>query len=240
LIKLKGKSVVQPSQDNHETMVKKLEKGSIVQNSCNLVYKSREVKPQTKKRNLAHVKCFKCSNMGHYASMCSIKIEGQQTLSKRQRSLAKRRYFGCCKMGHIIATRKSGKPGSSEMRKPEVPALKSQRHFRPNKGFRKAQEKYLERKAVKDNKNKPSSNIKHKICYTCRGKGHLGKNCPNGNSPKPNLINNVYLCFRRPSNGVGASRMMSSSTTRPRAIWVPKSLLTNLHGPNVAWVPKCA
>jgi len=73
--------------------------------------------------------------------MYSIKIEGQQTLSKRQRSLAKRRYFGCCKMGHIIATcpDKSGKPGSSEMRKPEVPALKSQRHFRPNKGFRKAQ-----------------------------------------------------------------------------------------------------
>ena len=156
-------------------MVKKLEKGSIVQNSCNLVYKSREVKPQTKKRNLAHVKCFKCSNMGHYASMCSIKIEGQQTLSKRQRSLAKRRYFGCCKMGHRIATcpDKLGKPGSSEMRKLEVPALKSQRHFRPNKGFKKAQEKYLERKAVKGNKNNQLSNIKHKVCYTCREKGHL-------------------------------------------------------------------
>ena len=156
LSKLKGKSVVQPSQDNHATMVKKLEKGSTVQNSCNLIHKSKESKSQTKKKDLAHVKCFKCSKLGHYASMCSNMQEGQKTLSKRQRSLAKRRCFGCCKMGHRIATclDKSGKPGSSGLSKPEVPALKSQRHFRPNKGFKKAQEKYLERKAVKDNKNK--------------------------------------------------------------------------------------
>ncbi|KAG2642766.1 hypothetical protein PVAP13_2KG243900, partial [Panicum virgatum] len=167
LSKLKGKSVVQPSQDNRETMVKKLEKGSTVQNSCKLIPKSKESKSQARKKNMDHIKCYKYSNMGHYASVCSIKIEGQQTLSKRQRSLAKRRCFGCCKMGHRIATcpDKSSKLGSSGWYNPKVP------------------------------------------------------DCPNGNSPKPNLINNVPICYRRPSNGVGAGRMMSSSTTRPRAIW---------------------
>ena len=65
-------------------------------------------------------------------------------------------------MGHIIATcpDKSSKSKSSGLYNPEVPVLKSQRHFRPNKRFKKAQEKYLERKAVKDKKDKSSSNIK--------------------------------------------------------------------------------
>ncbi|RLM85484.1 hypothetical protein C2845_PM04G11540 [Panicum miliaceum] len=40
LTKMKGKGDVQPSQDNRETMVKKLEKGSTVQSSCNQAHKS--------------------------------------------------------------------------------------------------------------------------------------------------------------------------------------------------------
>jgi hypothetical protein len=83
LTKMKGKGVVQPSQDNRETMVKKLQKRSTVQSSCNQVHKSNKSKLQAKKNNLDHIKCFKCSNMGHYASMCLLKLEGQQTLSKR-------------------------------------------------------------------------------------------------------------------------------------------------------------
>ena len=41
LSKLKGKSVVQPSQDNREIMVKKFEKGSTVQNSHATLYTSQ-------------------------------------------------------------------------------------------------------------------------------------------------------------------------------------------------------
>jgi site-specific DNA-adenine methylase len=42
LTKMKGKIVIQPSQDNRETMVKKLQKRSTVQSSCNQVHKSNK------------------------------------------------------------------------------------------------------------------------------------------------------------------------------------------------------
>ena len=76
LSEFKGKSVVQPSLYNRETMVKKLEKGSTVKSSYNQVHKSNNSKPQANTMNVDHIECFKCSNVGHYGSMCSIKLEG--------------------------------------------------------------------------------------------------------------------------------------------------------------------
>jgi hypothetical protein len=124
--------------------------------------------------------------------------------------------------------------GPTYLSKPEVPGLAEQHHYKLNKVFKKAQKKYLERKAVRNNENKSASNLKHKICYTCRGKGHLGKDCPNGKSLTWSTI------FIYSLGGPCAGRMIKSSTTRPKAIWVPKSLLTNLQGSNSTWVPKCA
>ncbi|CAN6363066.1 unnamed protein product [Urochloa humidicola] len=241
LTKLKGNDIARPSQDNREFMVKKLEKGSTVQSYCNPASKSNKSKPQANKKNLDHIKCFKCSKMGHYASLCSSKLEGQQTLSKRQRSLSKRRCFGCCKRGHKIAScpRRSRKLlvlGSAELINPAVPSTKGQL----NKGFKKAQEQYMERNVSEKNKSKTESNLKHKVCYTCRGKGHLGKDCPDGNTPKPIHVNNANDKLKGSSSSSNVSRMIKSSTTSIRAIWVPKSLLTNSQGPNGVWVPRCA
>ena len=103
LSRLKGKSFAQPSQDNHDDMVKKIEKGSILQSSCNNSTKiiTRQ-KQDNKKRKLDHIKCFKCSHMGHYASMCSFKEHDKSNQSKRQRSLVQRRCFGCHEKGHKI------------------------------------------------------------------------------------------------------------------------------------------
>jgi hypothetical protein len=70
LSQLKGKDHVQPSQDNCDHIVKKLEKGSTV--TCaklpqiNLKTSYQKVdKPKIKKK--AHV-CFECSILGHFSS----------------------------------------------------------------------------------------------------------------------------------------------------------------------------
>ena len=102
LINLKGKEQVRPSQDNRDLVVKKLEKGSNV--TCSVPksdHKDSKRKTQEKKK-LDHIKCFKCSHMGHYASMCSFNQEGYSNQSKRQRSISQRRCFGCHEKGHKI------------------------------------------------------------------------------------------------------------------------------------------
>ena len=245
LINLKGKEQVRPSQDNRDPVVKKLEKGSNI--TCSAPksdHKGSKRKTQEKKK-LDHIKCFKCSHMGHYASMCSFNQEGNSNQSKRQRSISQRRCFGCHEKGHKIEAcmnkSRSGpaKSGGTDFVNPVAPVFAGKPDIKLNKGFLKAQARFMEKKDFRSKIN-ISSNIKQKICYTCRQKGHLGKDYPNGNTTKPNFVNSVHIQLRRSSSGDCASRMIKSSTTHPKAIWVPKSLLTNLHGPNVAWVPKCA
>jgi hypothetical protein len=166
--------------------------------------------------------------MGHYASMCSFKQEDNSNQSKRQRSLAQRRCFGCHEKEHKIeactnrAKVPSGKPGGTGFAK----------------GFLKAKEKFREKNgsvtSVKGN-----GNIKHKICYTCRQKGHLGKDCPNSKNPKLNHVHYSNEKLRSNSNDSSAPKVVISQRKGTKAIWV-KSLITNLVGPNACWVPKHA
>jgi dsDNA-specific endonuclease/ATPase MutS2 len=105
LCRLKGKYHMQPSQDNHDNMVKKLEKGSTVtcakmsQINVKISY-SKVDKIEIKKKT--HVKCFECLTLGHFSSECPNKKNDQPKLSKRQRSLSKRRCFACKEKDHNI------------------------------------------------------------------------------------------------------------------------------------------
>jgi hypothetical protein len=104
--RLKGKGNVQQSQDNHDHMVKKLEKGSII--TCgklaqiNLKTSYQKI-DKTNIRKKAHVKCFECSTLGHFSSECPNKKIDQAKLSRRQRSLSQRRCFSCIEESHNIA-----------------------------------------------------------------------------------------------------------------------------------------
>jgi hypothetical protein len=90
----------------------------------------------------------------------------------------------------------------------------------------------------KQSKDK-TSRIKYQICYTYRDKSHLSKDCPKTQTFFHNVINN-NLSHGNPKNDTSIIKMISSPYNSPRAIWVPKHLLTNLEGPNKAWVSKLA
>jgi hypothetical protein len=105
MVELKRKTLGQPTQDNRDHMVSKLEMGTTVtRSSSQQKCKSPHHKKQENvKKDLKHIKCFKCSDMGHYAFMCSAQVESKRRLSRRQRRhLRTITCFGCKKEGHKI------------------------------------------------------------------------------------------------------------------------------------------
>jgi hypothetical protein len=79
-------------------------------------------------------------------------------------------------------------------------------------------------------------------CYRCKQVGHLEHNCNkmNNNKKQVNAISfdSCYV-LTKSEKGVRA-RFVGTPIVGPKkkAIWVPKSLVTNLQGPKQKWVPK--
>ena len=161
------------------------------------------------KKKVAHVKC---SNMGHNASMCSNKVDDQATLPNKKTRKSKRKYYGCNEKGHEIAS---------------CPYMKDE-------GLSSSRKRLIDKEANKKQEKKISCKNKHRICYTCREKGNLSMDCPMGNTLKLNSsIDSNFL--RRPKNNTCARKVIGSPRASTKAIWVPKSLVTNLDGPNIVW-----
>jgi hypothetical protein len=106
LSQLKGKSHVQPFQDNRDDMVKNLEKGSTI--TCAklpqiILKKSYQKMDKPKIKKKSHVKCFECTTLGHFSSECPNKKDDQAKLSRRQKNLSQIRCFAYKEKGHKIA-----------------------------------------------------------------------------------------------------------------------------------------
>ena len=79
------------------------------------------------------------------------------------------------------------------------------------------------------------------FCNRCKQVGHLEQYCKNKN--KNTNVSSIkfdsYYLLTKSVNGVNAKFVGTPIMgLKKKAIWVPKSLVTNLQGPKQVWVPK--
>ena len=237
LTQLKGKCIAQPSQDNRDHMVKKLETGTTVACTKSLeenvkdlrIAKRRKQKKKinTSSKSLNHAsikgniqgndqatlhikRCSECFEEGHLIRSCPY-INGL-IINKDDRLC-----FKCSKKGHLLRS---------------CPHLKQ-------KGIGLEKKVFTNHVAGNKQGKKKSSKFGKRLCYTCRKKGHQCKDCPIGNNPTPSLSINSHVT-RQPKIATCARKVMSLPSANTKDFWVPRSLLTNLDGPIKRWVPKYA
>jgi hypothetical protein len=203
MVKLKGKTLGQPTQDNRDHMVNKLELGTIVtRSSSQQKHKSPHHKKQEKvKKDLKHIKCFNCSDMDHYAFMCSTQIESKTRLSKRKRRpLRTITCYGCKKEGHKVqacpnfhakphCSDKTSQTGMNNRSDQSSISLASQvRIETSSKGPIASRTRQGLWKASQKQEKKLMYKIRRRLYYTCRLKGHLSQDCSNGNKYESKVV----------------------------------------------------
>jgi hypothetical protein len=241
LTQLKGKCIAQPSQDNRDHMVKKLETGTTVACTTSLEEnvkdlriakrKKRKMKINTSSKSLNHAsmqgniqgndqatlhikknkRCSECFEKGHLIRSCPY-IKNGLIINKDDRLC-----FKCSMKGHLIKS---------------CPHLKQ-------RGIGLEKKVFTNHVASNKQGKKKASKLEKRLCYTCRKKGHQCKDCPIGNNPTPSLSINSHDT-RQPKIATCARKVMSLPNANTKDVWVPRSLLTNLDGPIKRWVPKHA
>jgi hypothetical protein len=77
-----------------------------------------------------------------------------------------------------------------------------------------------------------------KVCHKCHKKGHIKKNCPKLKNVSSTCFEHCYVLSHN-AKGVHAKFVGTSIVgNKKNAIWVPKTLVTNIQGPKQVWVPK--
>ncbi|RCV21612.1 hypothetical protein SETIT_4G151900v2 [Setaria italica] len=197
----------------------------------------KESKIQEEKK-FEHIKCFNCSKIRHFASRCPNKLTKKETHSKRERSHPKQRIcYKCKEKGHIgvactIAIN-GDETDPDRFPKPVRPikVKEALSHSSKKKEFTPLANVSGSKYRQEKQNNTVSRKDKTHICYTCQQKDQMGKDCSNGNILNSNLVHYNFSNLRNDKVGTCAIRVIDSPRTSIRAIWIPKHLLTNLHGP---------
>jgi hypothetical protein len=226
---LRRRRIAQPSQDIHGRVVKKLETGKT---AASVKLHKKDV-PKAKneeinmslekgKDSISHVVCTDHFSMS----------------SKSKKRKGKRRCFKCNKVGHLIASCPYNDKGEGIRR---CFGCNDKNHTITSCPLLMNQARALSEMTPteKEDKQQASWQVKRRFYYKCGEQGHLSKVCNKGEVPKQVNLSQSHS-LRRPKSYTCARSITRSPRTSTKAIWVPKTLLVERHGPIPRWVPNCA
>jgi hypothetical protein len=101
LTQLKGKCIAQPSLDNCDDMVKKLEIGTIVACTKSLQVNVKTMREGKRKEQKKKIKAS-TKSLNHASIQGNIQGNNQTTLPSNESKKNKRKCYGCGKKGHMI------------------------------------------------------------------------------------------------------------------------------------------
>ena len=146
--------------------------------------------------------------------------------------------FKCKNVGHHVRSCPLKKKASNVKQQGKRPQVQSQGQPQvQSQGQPQAEERPL---PIMNQGNAPQiEKVKKKrrgstCCYICREKGHISSSCPNGNIPKPPLVNDHYLLRKDVVGNLFAKFVgAQSGLEMEKAIWVAKPIVSNFLGPNL-------
>jgi hypothetical protein len=174
LTQLKGKCIAQPSQDNHDHMVKKLETGTTVACTKSLeenVKDSRITKRRKQKKKIN----TSSKSLNHASIKGNIQGNNQVTLHTNKN----KKCSECFEEGHLIRSCPYIKKGLT-INKDDKLCFKCSKkgHFIKSCPHLKQKDIMLEKKIFTNHvARKKSSRLEDRLCYICRKKGNEFTKC---------------------------------------------------------------